>query len=51
MTDLKSTGLNLTDLTDLQEKLDRLGLVLTLKEPTDAMLHRGWHCIDFDREG
>ena len=51
MTDLEPTDLKLTDLTDLQEKLASLGLVLTLKEPTDAMLHRGWHCIDFDREG
>ena len=34
---------------DLQEKLDKLGLVITLKEPTDAMLKRGWHCIDFDQ--
>lgn len=28
-----------------------MGLVITLKEPTEAMLKRGWHCIDFDRPG
>ena len=36
-------------LSNLQAKLDKLGLVITLKEPSDAMLRRGWHCIDFDR--
>ncbi len=41
--------LSLMDLPALQDALDKLGLVITLKEPTDAMLKRGWHCIDFDR--
>lgn len=41
----------MTDLSDLQAKLDKMGLMITLKEPTDAMLKRGWHCIDFDRPG
>ena len=36
---------------DLRRTLDALGLVITLKEPTDAMLKSGWHCIDFDRQG
>ena len=40
---------DLTNLSDLQAKLGKLGLVITLKEPTDTMLKRGWHCIDFDR--
>ena len=39
------------DFPDLQAKLDKMGLTITLKEPTDAMLKRGWNCIDFDREG
>ena len=39
----------LMDLPALQDALDKLGLVITLKEPTEAMLKRGWHCIDFDR--
>ena len=40
---------DLPNFSDLQAKLDKLGLVITLKKPTDAMLKRGWHCIDFDR--
>ena len=49
MTDFSDSA-NFSDLLfDLQAKLDKLGLVITLKEPTDAMLKRGWHCIDFDR--
>ena len=49
MTDFSNPA-NFSDLlSDLQAKLSRLGLVITLKEPTDAMLKRGWHCIDFDR--
>ena len=39
------------DFPDLQAKLDKMGLTITLKEPTNAMLKRGWNCIDFDREG
>jgi len=50
MTDLSLADLSYANLPALQEALDRMGLAITLKEPTDAMLKRGWHCIDFDRE-
>ncbi len=56
MTDLSpksfpSTNLSLAGLSALQEALGKLGLTITLKEPAEAMLKRGWHCIDFDRPG
>ncbi len=49
--DLSLADLSFANLPALQDALGKLGLTITLKEPTEAMLKRGWHCIDFDRPG